>query len=34
MALLENIRLFVRVCELGGMSVAARDQRISPAAAS
>ena len=34
MALLENIRLFVRVHELGSMSAAARDQRVSPAVAS
>ena len=34
MALLENIRLFVRVYDLGSMSAAARDQRISPAVAS
>ena len=34
MALLENVRLFVRVYELGSMSAAARDQRISPAVAS
>ncbi|UWQ20160.1 LysR family transcriptional regulator [Jannaschia sp. W003] len=34
MALLENIRLFVRVYELGSMSAAARDQRVSPAVAS
>jgi len=30
----ENIRMFVRVCELGSMSEAARDQRVSPAVAS
>jgi DNA-binding transcriptional LysR family regulator len=34
MALLENIRLFVRVHELGSISAAARDQRTSPAVAS
>ena len=34
MAYLENIRTFVRVFELGSMSAAARDQRISAAVAS
>ncbi len=34
MAYLTNIRMFVRVHELGGMSAAARDQRVSPAVAS
>lgn len=34
MAYLDNIRTFVRIYELGGMSAAARDQRISPAVAS
>jgi DNA-binding transcriptional LysR family regulator len=34
MAYLENIRTFVRVYELGSMSAAARDQRISAAVAS
>lgn len=34
MSYLENIRTFVRVYELGSMSSAARDQRISPAVAS
>ena len=34
MSYLENIRTFVRVYELGSMSAAARDQRISPAVAS
>lgn len=31
---IENIRMFVRVYELGSMSEAARDQRVSPAVAS
>ncbi len=34
MAYLSNIRMFVRVYELGSMSAAARDQRTSPAVAS
>ena len=34
MAYLDNIRTFVRIYELGSMSAAARDQRISPAVAS
>ncbi|PLW78807.1 LysR family transcriptional regulator [Cohaesibacter celericrescens] len=34
MAYFDNIRTFVRVYELGSMSAAARDQRISPAVAS
>ena len=34
MAQVENIRMFVRVYELGSMSEAARDQRVSPAVAS
>lgn len=34
MSYLSNIRTFVRVYELGNMSAAARDQRISPAVAS
>ncbi|WP_306005941.1 LysR family transcriptional regulator [Aquicoccus porphyridii] len=34
MSYLDNIRTFVRVYELGSMSAAARDQRISPAVAS
>jgi len=34
MSYVENIRTFVRVYELGNMSAAARDQRISPAVAS
>ena len=34
MAYLDNIRTFVRIYELGGMSAAARDLRISPAVAS
>ena len=34
MAYVENVRMFVRVYELGSMSAAARDQRTSPAVAS
>ena len=34
MSYLDNVRTFVRVYELGSMSAAARDQRISPAVAS
>ena len=34
MAYVNNIRMFVRVYELGNMSAAARDQRTSPAVAS
>ena len=34
MAYINNIRMFVRVYELGSMSAAARDQRTSPAVAS
>ncbi|HHB81315.1 MAG TPA: LysR family transcriptional regulator, partial [Aliiroseovarius sp.] len=34
MAYLKNIRMFVRVYELGSMSAAARDQRCSPAVSS
>jgi DNA-binding transcriptional LysR family regulator len=34
MSYLDNIRTFVRVYELGSMSAAARDQRVSPAVAS
>ena len=34
MAYVSNIRMFVRVFELGSMSAAARDQRTSPAVAS
>jgi DNA-binding transcriptional LysR family regulator len=34
MTYVNNIRMFVRVYELGGMSAAARDQRTSPAVAS
>ena len=34
MSYFENVRTFVRVYELGSMSAAARDQRISPAVAS
>ncbi|EAR50686.1 transcriptional regulator, LysR family protein [Oceanicola granulosus HTCC2516] len=34
MSYLDNVRTFVRVFELGGMSAAARDQRVSPAVAS
>lgn len=34
MSYFDNLRTFVRVYELGGMSAAARDQRISPAVAS
>lgn len=34
MSYIDNIRTFVRVFELGSMSAAARDQRISPAVAS
>lgn len=33
-AYIERMRIFVRVYELGGMSAAARDQRVSPAVAS
>lgn len=34
MSYVENIRMFVRVFELGSMSAAARDQRVSPAVSS
>jgi len=34
MAYVNNIKMFVRVYELGSMSAAARDQRTSPAVAS
>ena len=34
MAYINNIKMFVRVYELGSMSAAARDQRTSPAVAS
>ena len=34
MSYVNNIKMFVRVFELGSMSAAARDQRISPAVAS
>ena len=34
MAYVANLRMFVRVYELGSMSAAARDQRTSPAVAS
>lgn len=34
MPYVENIKMFVRIFELGGMSAAARDQRTSPAVAS
>ena len=34
MAYLDNIRVFVRVMELGNLSAAGRDQRVSPAVAS
>lgn len=34
MSYVNNLRMFVRVCELGSMSAAARDQRTSPAVAS
>lgn len=34
MPYVENVRMFVRVFELGSMSAAARDQRVSPAVAS
>lgn len=34
MAYLDNLRLFVRVFDLGALSAAARDQRVSPAVAS
>ena len=34
MAYVNNVRMFVRVYELGSMSAAARDQRTSPAVAS
>lgn len=34
MSYLDNVRTFVRVYELGSMSAAARDQRVSPAVAS
>ncbi len=34
MAYIRNLKMFVRVYELGGMSAAARDQRTSPAVAS
>lgn len=34
MSYFENIRTFTRIYELGSMSAAARDQRISPAVAS
>jgi DNA-binding transcriptional LysR family regulator len=34
MSYFDNLRTFVRIYELGGMSAAARDQRISPAVAS
>ena len=34
MSYIDNIRTFIRVYELGNMSAAARDQRISPAVAS
>ncbi|MEE9388300.1 MAG: LysR family transcriptional regulator [Paracoccaceae bacterium] len=34
MAYIRNLKMFVRVYELGGMSAAARDQRASPAVAS
>ena len=34
MSYIDNVRTFVRVYELGGMSAAARDQRVSPAVAS
>jgi DNA-binding transcriptional LysR family regulator len=34
MAYIRNLQMFVRVYELGGMSIAARDQRTSPAVAS
>ena len=34
MSYVNNIRMFLRVYELGSMSAAARDQRISPAVAS
>jgi DNA-binding transcriptional LysR family regulator len=33
MSYVNNIRMFVRVYELGSMSAAARDQRTSPAVA-
>ncbi|MCB5411342.1 LysR family transcriptional regulator [Pseudogemmobacter faecipullorum] len=34
MSYVNNLRMFVRVCDLGSMSAAARDQRTSPAVAS
>ena len=34
MSYVNNVRMFVRVFELGSMSAAARDQRVSPAVAS
>ena len=34
MAYIENIRMFIRIFDLGSMSAAARDQRVSPAVAS
>ena len=34
MSYLENIKVFVRVFELGSLSAAGRDQRVSPAVAS
>ena len=34
MSYFENLKTFIRVFELGSMSAAARDQRISPAVAS
>lgn len=34
MAYIDNIRMFIRIFDLGSMSAAARDQRVSPAVAS
>ena len=34
MSYLDNLRVFVRVVELGNLSAAGRDQRVSPAVAS
>src|SRR5690606_32102334 len=34
MSYLDNLRMFVRVVELGNLSAAGRDQRVSPAVAS
>ena len=34
MAYIDNVRMFIRIFDLGSMSAAARDQRVSPAVAS